>query len=324
MERLNNEIQEQHLYINRIRQEMAKKIVGQTELVDGLLAGILSNGHILIEGVPGLAKTSAVKALASTIQAQFKRIQFTPDLLPADLIGTEIYRPKTGDFVTRKGPLFNNIILADEINRAPSKVQSALLEAMQENQVTIGDITYMLPRPFLVLATQNPIEQEGTYQLPEAQVDRFMLKIIINYPDRNQELEILNKSGFMEEDSVEAVMDPARIKLMADLVRQIYVDDKLKEYIVDLVFATREPKKYGMSIGDYVEFGASPRATIFLAQAARVRAFLQGRSYVTPQDIKIAAPDVLRHRIILSFEAEAEDVTTDEIIKTVFDFVEVP
>ncbi|MDY0375691.1 MAG: MoxR family ATPase [Desulfobacterium sp.] len=324
MERLNNEIQEQHLYINRIRQEMAKKIVGQTELVDGLLAGILSNGHILIEGVPGLAKTSAVKALASTIQAQFKRIQFTPDLLPADLIGTEIYRPKTGDFVTRKGPLFNNIILADEINRAPSKVQSALLEAMQENQVTIGDITYMLPRPFLVLATQNPIEQEGTYQLPEAQVDRFMLKIIINYPDRNQELEILNKSGFMEEDSVEAVMDPARIKLMADLVRQIYVDDKLKEYIVDLVLATREPKKYGMSIGDYVEFGASPRATIFLAQAARVRAFLQGRSYVTPQDIKIAAPDVLRHRIILSFEAEAEDVTTDEIIKTVFDFVEVP
>jgi MoxR-like ATPase len=303
---------------------MAKKIVGQTELVDGLLAGILSNGHILIEGVPGLAKTSAVKALASTIQAQFKRIQFTPDLLPADLIGTEIYRPKTGDFVTRKGPLFNNIILADEINRAPSKVQSALLEAMQENQVTIGDITYMLPRPFLVLATQNPIEQEGTYQLPEAQVDRFMLKIIINYPDRNQELEILNKSGFMEEDSVEAVMDPARIKLMADLVRQIYVDDKLKEYIVDLVLATREPKKYGMSIGDYVEFGASPRATIFLAQAARVRAFLQGRSYVTPQDIKIAAPDVLRHRIILSFEAEAEDVTTDEIIKTVFDFVEVP
>lgn len=324
MERLNNEIQEQHLYINQIRQEMAKKIVGQTELVDGLLAGILSNGHILIEGVPGLAKTSAVKALASTIQAQFKRIQFTPDLLPADLIGTEIYRPKTGDFVTRKGPLFNNIILADEINRAPSKVQSALLEAMQENQVTIGDTTYILPRPFLVLATQNPIEQEGTYQLPEAQVDRFMLKIIIDYPDRTQELEILNKSSFMEEDSVEPVMDPARIELMADLVRQIYVDDKLKEYIVDLVLATRQPKKYGMSIGDYVEFGASPRATIFLAQAARVRAFLQGRSYVTPQDIKIAAPDVLRHRIILSFEAEAEDVTTDEIIKTVFDFVEVP
>lgn len=324
MEQLNSKIQEQHFYINRIRQEMAKIIVGQTELVDGLLAGILSNGHILIEGVPGLAKTSAVKALASTIKAGFKRIQFTPDLLPADLIGTEIYRPKIGDFITRKGPLFNNIILADEINRAPSKVQSALLEAMQENQVTIGDTTYKLPKPFLVLATQNPIEQEGTYQLPEAQVDRFMLKIIIDYPDRSQELEILNKSGFMEADTVEPVMDPARIELMADLVRQIYVDDKLKEYIVDLVIATRQPEKYGMSIGDYIEFGASPRATIFLAQAARVRAFLQGRSYVTPQDIKIAAPDVLRHRIILSFEAEAEDITTDEIIRTVFDFVEVP
>jgi MoxR-like ATPase len=324
MEHLKQEIQEQHQFINRIRQEIAKEIVGQTELVDGLLAGILSSGHILIEGVPGLAKTSAVKALASTIQAQFKRIQFTPDLLPADLIGTEIYRPKTGDFVTRKGPLFNNIILADEINRAPSKVQSALLEAMQENQVTIGDTTYMLPKPFLVLATQNPIEQEGTYPLPEAQVDRFMLKIIIDYPDRSQELEILNKSGFSVNDPVEPVMDPARIEQMAGLVRQIYVDDKLKEYIVDLVLATRQPQKYGMTIAEYVQFGASPRATIFLAQAARVRAFLQGRAYVTPQDIKIAAPDVLRHRIILSFEAEAEDITTDEIIKTVFDFVEVP
>ncbi len=324
MEHLKQEIQEQHQFINRIRQEIAKEIVGQTELVDGLLAGILSSGHILIEGVPGLAKTSAVKALASTIQAQFKRIQFTPDLLPADLIGTEIYRPKTGDFVTRKGPLFNNIILADEINRAPSKVQSALLEAMQENQVTIGDTTYMLPKPFLVLATQNPIEQEGTYPLPEAQVDRFMLKIIIDYPDRSQELEILNKSGFSANDPVEPVIDPARIEQMAGLVRQIYVDDKLKEYIVDLVLATRQPQKYGMKIAEYVQFGASPRATIFLAQAARVRAFLQGRAYVTPQDIKIAAPDVLRHRIILSFEAEAEDITTDEIIKTVFDFVEVP
>lgn len=324
MEYLKKEIEEQHPFISRIRQEIAKELVGQTDLVDGLLAGILSSGHILIEGVPGLAKTSAVKALASTIQARFKRIQFTPDLLPADLIGTEIYRPKTGDFVTRKGPLFNNIILADEINRAPSKVQSALLEAMQENQVTIGDTTYMLPTPFLVLATQNPIEQEGTYPLPEAQVDRFMLKIIIDYPDRSQELEILNKSGFSAKDPVEPVIDTARIEQMAGLVRQIYVDDKLKEYIVDLVLATRQPKKYGMNIAEYVQFGASPRATIFLAQAARVRAFLQGRAYVTPQDIKIAAPEVLRHRIILSFEAEAEDVTTDEIIKTVFDFVEVP
>ena len=324
MEHLKRDIEEQHLLISRIRKEIGKELVGQQKLVDGLLTGVLSGGHILIEGVPGLAKTSAVKALASTIQAQFKRIQFTPDLLPADLIGTEIYRPKTGDFVTRKGPLFNNIILADEINRAPSKVQSALLEAMQENQVTIGDITYQLPKPFLVLATQNPIEQEGTYQLPEAQVDRFMLKLIIDYPERTQELEILNKVGFGSSESIEPVLNTGQIEKMASLVRSIYVDDKLKEYIVDLVLATRQPEKYGMDIGEYVQFGASPRATIFLAQAARVTAFLQGRAYVTPQDIKNIASDVLRHRIILSFEAEAEDITTDEIIKTVFDSVEVP
>lgn len=324
MEQLKREIEEQHLLISRIRKEIAKELVGQQNLVDGLLAGVLSGGHILIEGVPGLAKTSAVKALASTIQADFKRIQFTPDLLPADLIGTEIYRPKAGDFVTRKGPLFNNIILADEINRAPSKVQSALLESMQEKQVTIGDTTYPLPTPFLVLATQNPIEQEGTYQLPEAQVDRFMLKILIDYPDRTQELEILKKTGFDNSDPIEPVIDPGQLGKMAGLVKEIYVDDKLKEYIVDIVLATRQPEKYGMDIGEYVEFGASPRATISLAQMARVTAFLQGRAYVTPQDIKIAAPDVLRHRIILSFEAEAEDVSTDEIIKNVFDSVEVP
>jgi len=324
MEHLKREIEEQHLLISRIRKEIGKELVGQQKLVDGLLTGVLSGGHILIEGVPGLAKTSAVKALASTIQAQFKRIQFTPDLLPADLIGTEIYRPKTGDFVTRKGPLFNNIILADEINRAPSKVQSALLEAMQENQVTIGDITYQLPKPFLVLATQNPIEQEGTYQLPEAQVDRFMLKIIIDYPKRSQELEILNKVGFGSSESIEPVLNTGQIEKMASLVRSIYVDDKLKEYIVDLVLATRHPEKYGMDIGEYVQFGASPRATIFLAQAARVTAFLQGRAYVTPQDIKNIASHVLRHRISLAFEAEAEDVTTADIIKTVFDSVEVP
>ncbi len=324
MEQLKRDIEEQHLLISRIRKEIAKELVGQQKLVDGLLAGVLSGGHVLIEGVPGLAKTSAVKALASTIQANFKRIQFTPDLLPADLIGTEIYRPKAGDFVTRKGPLFNNIILADEINRAPSKVQSALLESMQENQVTIGDTTYELPKPFLVLATQNPIEQEGTYQLPEAQVDRFMLKILIDYPDRTQELEILKKSGFTTSDPIQPVIDPGQLGEMSRLVKEIYVDDKLKEYIVDIVLATRQPEKYGMDIGEYVDFGASPRATISLAQVARVTAFLQGRAYVTPQDIKIAAPDVLRHRIILSFEAEAEDVSTDEIIKAVFDSVEVP
>ena len=324
MEQIREKVESRHLLISSIRKEIGKEIVGQQKLVDALLIGLLSGGHVLIEGVPGLAKTSAVKALASTVQAQFKRIQFTPDLLPADLVGTEIYRPKTGDFVTRKGPLFNNIILADEINRAPSKVQSALLEAMQEKQVTIGDETYLLPDPFLVLATQNPIEQEGTYQLPEAQVDRFMLKVLIDYPDRAQELEILKKSEFGLKQTIEPVVSPEQLREMADIIRQIYVDDKLKEYIVNLVFATREPLKYGMDIGNYVEFGASPRATLFLAQAARVTAFLQGRAYITPQDIKIVAPDVLRHRIILSFEAEAEQITTDQIIKSVFDSVEVP
>ncbi|MBF0390805.1 MAG: MoxR family ATPase [Desulfamplus sp.] len=324
MEHIQEKIESKHLLISSIKKEISKEIVGQQKLVDALLIGLLSGGHVLIEGVPGLAKTSAVKALASTVQAQFKRIQFTPDLLPADLVGTEIYRPKTGDFVTRKGPLFNNIILADEINRAPSKVQSALLEAMQERQVTIGDETYLLPEPFLVLATQNPIEQEGTYQLPEAQVDRFMLKVLIGYPDKNQELEILKKSQFEQKQSIEAVVSLEQIKDMADIIRQIYVDDKLKEYVVNLIFATREPLKYGMDIANYVEFGASPRATLFLTQAAKVTAFLQGRAYVTPQDIKIVAPDVLRHRIILSFEAEAEQITADQIIKSVFDSVEVP
>ncbi len=324
MDEIKEKIAAHHLLISRVRKEIGKVLVGQQKLVDGLLTGLLSGGHVLIEGVPGLAKTSAVMALASTVQADFKRIQFTPDLLPADLVGTEIYRPKMGDFITRKGPLFNNIILADEINRAPSKVQSALLEAMQEKQVTIGDETYPLPDPFLVLATQNPIEQEGTYTLPEAQVDRFMLKILIDYPDRSQELEILKKTGFAAKESIEPVVTPEELKEMGALIREIYVDDKLKEYIVDLVFATRNPEKYGMDIGAHVAFGASPRATIFLAQAARVSAFLQRRAYVTPQDIKTMAPDVLRHRIILSFEAEAEEVTSDDIIQILFDSVAVP
>ena len=324
MDEIKERIAAHHLLISQVRKEMGKALVGQQKLVDGLLTGLLSEGHVLIEGVPGLAKTSAVKALAETVQADFKRIQFTPDLLPADLVGTEIYRPKMGDFVTRKGPLFNNIILADEINRAPSKVQSALLEAMQEKQVTIGDVTYPLPDPFLVLATQNPIEQEGTYTLPEAQVDRFMLKILIDYPDRSQELEILKKTEFDAPEPIEPVVSPSELKSMARVIREIYVDDKLKEYIVDLVFATRHPEKFGMDIGAHVAFGASPRATLFMAQAARVSAFLQGRAYVTPQDIKNMAPDVLRHRIILSFEAEAADVTTDDIIQTLFDSVAVP
>ncbi len=324
MEEIKEKIEQNHFLINSIRNEVAKELVGQTRLVDSLLTGLLTGGHILIEGVPGLAKTSAVKAFSAAVKADFKRIQFTPDLLPADIIGTEIYRPKTGDFITRKGPLFNNIILADEINRAPSKVQSALLEAMQEQQVTIGDTTYDLPSPFLVLATQNPIEQEGTYQLPEAQVDRFMLKVLVNYPERSQELEILRNSAFELKEQVMPVINTEQLNEMAQLINKIYVDDKLKEYIVDLVTATREPGRFGMNISDYIEFGASPRATIFLARVARVKAFLDGRAYVTPQDIKMIAPDVLRHRIILSFEAEAEDITPDEIIKTVFDSVEVP
>jgi len=324
MEEMKRRVEEKHLLISRIRNEIKKELVGQQKLVDSLLTGLFSRGHVLIEGVPGLAKTSAVKALAATVQGDFKRIQFTPDLLPADLIGTEIYRPKTGDFVTKKGPLFNNIILADEINRAPSKVQSALLEAMQEGQVTIGSTTYQLPQPFLVLATQNPIEQEGTYPLPEAQVDRFMVKTIIDYPDKAQELEILDRSGSTGQETIEPVMGPDDFQSIADLIADIYIDDKLKEYIVDLVTATRDPARFGMELSAYIEFGASPRATIFLARASRVTALLQGRPYVTPQDIKMTAPDVLRHRIIPTFEAEAEEISTDEIINNLFDSVEVP
>ena len=324
MEEIKEAIEQSHLFISRIRNEISKQLVGQEKLVDSLLIGLLTGGHVLIEGVPGLAKTSAVKALAAAVQADFKRIQFTPDLLPADLTGTEIYRPKTTDFITRKGPLFNNIILADEINRAPSKVQSALLEAMEERQVTIGDATYPLPTPFLVLATQNPIEQEGTYPLPEAQVDRFMLKVLVDYPDKAQELEILKKNSFATPDPIQPVINCEQLAIMASLMEQIYVDEKLKEYIVDLVFATRNPKEYGMDLGQYIEFGASPRASIFLAKAARVVAFLSGRAYVTPQDIKVVGPDILRHRILLSFEAEAEDISCDQIITTLFDSVEVP
>ncbi|MCP3943283.1 MAG: MoxR family ATPase [Desulfobacteraceae bacterium] len=324
MEEIKELIEQSHLFISRIRSEVSKRLVGQERLVDSLLTGFLTGGHVLIEGVPGLAKTSAVKALAAAVQADFKRIQFTPDLLPADLTGTEIYRPKTADFITRKGPLFNHIILADEINRAPSKVQSALLEAMEEKQVTIGDETYALPSPFLVLATQNPIEQEGTYPLPEAQVDRFMLKVLVDYPNKAQELEILKKNSFHQEEEIRPVINCDQLASIVGLMDQIYVDEKLKEYIVDLVFATRNPLEYGMDLGQYIEFGASPRATIFLAKAARINAFLAGRAYVTPQDIKVVGLDVLRHRILLSFEAEAEDISPDQIITTLFDSVEVP
>lgn len=324
LEALREEIVANHQHVNAIKAEIAKLLVGQEALVEGLLIGLFTKGHILIEGVPGLAKTSAVKALAETVQADFKRIQFTPDLLPADLIGTEVYRPKTGDFSIKKGPIFNNIILADEINRAPSKVQSALLEAMQEEQVTIGDTTFPLAPPFLVLATQNPIEQEGTYPLPEAQVDRFMLKLLIDYPDKTEEREIMQRVGFTDTPVIDQVLTPSGLEGIHGLIRQIYMDDKLRDYIVDLVFASRRPADYGIDIANYIQFGASPRATIFLSLAARAHAFLKGRAFVTPQDVKTVAPSVLRHRIILTYEAEAEDLTSDEIIAKIFEAVPVP
>ena len=324
MEDIRQQVEDTHVLISSIRQEIGKVLVGQHELIDGLLMGLFTKGHILIEGVPGLAKTSAVNTLAATVKADFKRIQFTPDLLPADLIGTEVFRPKTADFVIKKGPIFHNIILADEINRAPSKVQSALLEAMQERQVTIGGQTFALPTPFLVMATQNPIEQEGTYPLPEAQVDRFMFKLVIDYPSRLEEMEIMKRVGFGDVPKINEVLTPERIAEIADLIRSIYMDEKLKDYIVDLVFATRNPNQYNIDIQPYIQYGASPRATIYLSLAARAYAFLQGRAYVTPQDIKTIAFNVLRHRIILTYEAEAEDISPDQIITRIFDTVEVP
>jgi len=287
--------------------------------------GLLCNNHILIEGVPGLAKTLSITTCAGAIQATFQRIQFTPDLLPADLVGTLIYNPKSGDFTTKKGPIFANIILADEINRAPAKVQSALLEAMQERQVTIGDKTHRLEEPFLVLATQNPIEQEGTYPLPEAQVDRFMLKLSVTYPDRDQELQILRRMAVTHPRATpQQVITPADIMRLQSLVDLIYVDEKIEEYIVDIVLASRRPEEYGLDIGALIRYGASPRATIYLSLASKAHAFLQGRGFVTPQDVKTLGPDVLRHRIITSYEAEAEDTTSDDIIRMIFDSVEVP
>jgi MoxR-like ATPase len=323
-EQIQAQLTEAHLWVNEIRTQVGKVLVGQHRLLDRLLMGLFTKGHMLIEGVPGLAKTSAVKALAETVHADFKRIQFTPDLLPADLMGTEVYRPQTGEFTIKKGPIFHNIILADEINRAPSKVQSALLEAMQERQVTIGEHTFVLDDPFLVLATQNPIEQEGTYPLPEAQVDRFMFKVVIDYPERSEEKEILNRVGFERPAKVEPVITTEKINAIFQVIHSIYMDDKLKDYIVSLVFATRHPENVAPQLKPYIQYGASPRASIFLSLAARAHAFLQGRGYVTPQDVKSIAMDVLRHRIILTYEAEAEDITSEEIINRIFDSVEVP
>ena len=324
MDDIKSRVEEKHLLIESIRDEIGKVLIGQRDLIDGLLIGLFTKGHVLIEGVPGLAKTSAVKALADTVQADFKRIQFTPDLLPADLIGTEVYRPKTGDFTIKKGPLFHNLILADEINRAPSKVQSALLEAMQEKQVTIGDTTFPLADPFLVLATQNPIEQEGTYPLPEAQVDRFMLKLVIDYPNKTEEKAIMKRVGFENPSELKPILNRSQLEDIVSLIKEVYVDEKLRDYIVDIVHASRKPADYTIDVSEYIQYGASPRATIFLSLAARAYAFLHGRAYVTPQDVKTIAPDILRHRIILTYEAEAEDITTEQIIDRIFDGVEVP
>jgi len=313
-------------WVSLLKQEIGQVIVGQKYLIDRLVIGLLANGHVLLEGVPGLAKTLAVKTLSDCIQGDFKRIQFTPDLLPADVVGTLIYSPNQGEFTTKKGPIFTNLLLADEINRAPAKVQSALLEGMQERQVTIGDETFPLPSPFLVLATENPIDQEGTYPLPEAQMDRFMLKLVVDYPDRSEELKILDANANVSvQRKVNPVVDAETIFRSRKLVDQIYLDEKLKGYLVDLVLATRKPSEHGLSdLEPFIRFGASPRATISLALAAKAIAFTQGRSFVTPQDLKDIAPDVLRHRVIVSYEAEAENVNSDEIIQRILDTVPVP
>ena len=322
---LNEKIREESSFIALLKSEMAKVIVGQDKMVDRLLIGLLSSGHILLEGVPGLAKTLAISTLSNVVNTGFKRIQFTPDLLPADLIGTMVYNQKTSEFIPKKGPIFSNFILADEINRAPAKVQSALLEAMQERQVTIGDTSYPLPLPFMVMATQNPIEQEGTYPLPEAQIDRFMLKLKIDYPSREEEQKILDKMAKGKIPEVSDVISIDEIVSARDIVNEIYIDPKVEEYIINIVFATRKPTESGLEdLSGLIEYGASPRATIFLVQAARAHAFIRGRGYVTPEDIKSVGMDVFRHRIIITYEAEAENITTEDIVQKVFDNIEVP
>ena len=321
---LNERIEKESAFIPRLLSEIEKVIVGQKYLIERLLIGLLANGHILIEGVPGLAKTASVKTLSQTIDTKFQRIQFTPDLLPADLIGTLIYNPKDGAFFTKKGPLFANIILADEINRAPAKVQSALLEAMQERQVTIGENTFKLDDPFLVLATQNPIEQEGTYPLPEAQVDRFMLKLKITYPTKEEERVIMDRMTSGSIITVNKVISPQEIIRAREVVSQVYVDDRIKEYIVNIVAASRDPENYHLNLKGYILYGASPRATINLNLAAKAHAFLKRRGYVTPEDIKAIAMDVLRHRILVTYEAEAEDISSENVIQKIFEGLPVP
>ncbi len=324
IQEINQRVRGESGFVRRLVEEVHRVIVGQKYMVERLLIGLFSRGHVLLEGVPGLAKTLAVKTLAAAIDTKFQRIQFTPDLLPADLVGTMIFNQKDGTFSPKKGPIFGNIILADEINRAPAKVQSALLEAMQERQVTIGDATYLLEEPFLVLATQNPIEQEGTYPLPEAQIDRFMLKLKVDYPDAREERIILDRMSRDDEIVVNKVARPADILRVREVVKDIYMDERIKDYIVQLVLATRKPQDFKLNLKGLIQFGASPRATIFLAQAARAHAFIKERGYVTPEDIKAIGLDVLRHRIIVTYEAEAEEVTTESIISRIFDAVEVP
>ncbi|MDR0291646.1 MAG: MoxR family ATPase [Elusimicrobium sp.] len=322
---ISREVQEQNVFVAELKRSIAKVIVGQDDLVEKILTALLADGHVLIEGVPGLAKTLTVKTLADCLTAAFSRIQFTPDLLPADITGTLIFNPKDGTFYPKQGPVFAHLVLADEINRAPAKVQSALLEAMQERQVTIGDKTYRLPTPFMVLATQNPVEHEGTYPLPEAQVDRFMLKIKVNYPSREEEKEILKRmSGAVPPKVREITTLEALLKARA-VADSIYIDEKIKNYIIEIVFATRYPKEYNLkNLDTLISYGASPRASIYLAKAAKSVAFMNGRGYVVPEDIKAIGPDVLRHRLLLSYEAEAENITADNIIKQIFDTVDVP
>jgi MoxR-like ATPase len=318
-------IRQESQFVDAMLAEMGKVVVGQQQMVERLLIGLLTGGHVLLEGVPGLAKTLTCKTMAKTLSMQFQRIQFTPDLLPADILGTQVYNPRDQSFSVKRGPIFANLILADEINRAPAKVQSALLEAMQEHQITIGDSTFTLDEPFLVLATQNPIEQEGTYPLPEAQVDRFMLMVKVGYPSKAEELQILNNATSGMRPEVQTVVDSSRLLQARKVVEDILIDDKLKQYIVDLVFATREPKAHGLGdMAEFITFGASPRATIFLTQAAKAHAFLRHRAFVIPEDIKAIALDVLRHRVVLSYQAEAENLTSDDVVQRVLDRVPVP
>ena len=322
---LNDRIQRESAFVDLLTIEMHKVIVGQKHMIERLLIGLLTNGHILLEGVPGLAKTLAIKSLASIIDAKFSRIQFTPDLLPADLIGTLIYSQKNEEFVVRKGPIFANFILADEINRSPAKVQSALLEAMQERQVTIGDQTFKLPEPFLVLATQNPIEQEGTYPLPEAQVDRFMLKVVITYPQKQEEKMIMRQNIAQESSNIQAIIKPEDIARARNIVREVYLDEKIENYITDIVFASRFPAEYKLKkFENLISYGASPRASINLALASKAYAFIKRRGYVIPEDVRAVALDVMRHRIGLTYEAEAEQITTEDIINEILNTVEVP